>query len=67
MPAPKSAKVQDAASARQILLDGITHGLGVVEALERLAPLHHRNNTFPSEVFIRLATDALDWGRGRPG
>src|SRR5215471_17612004 len=25
------------------------------------APLHPRDNTFPGEVFLRLAADALDW------
>jgi hypothetical protein len=26
-----------------------------------LAPLHPRDNTFPGEVFLHLAADALDW------
>ena len=26
-----------------------------------LAPLHPRNDTFPGEVFLHLAADALDW------
>jgi hypothetical protein len=29
--------------------------------LGELAPLHPRNNTFPGEVFLHLAADALDW------
>ena len=29
--------------------------------MSELAPLHPRNNTFPGEVFIRVAADALDW------
>jgi hypothetical protein len=28
-----------------------------------LRPLHPRDNTFPGEVFLRLAADALDWCR----
>jgi hypothetical protein len=26
-----------------------------------LAPLHPRNDTFPGEVFLHLAADALEW------
>jgi len=29
--------------------------------LPELAPLHPRDNTFPGEVFLHLAADALDW------
>jgi hypothetical protein len=29
--------------------------------LSGLAPLHPRNDTFPGEVFLRLAADALEW------
>jgi hypothetical protein len=29
--------------------------------LGELAPLHPRNDTFPGEVFLHLAADALDW------
>ena len=31
--------------------------------LGELEPLHPRNDTFPGEVFLRLAADALDWCR----
>jgi hypothetical protein len=61
VPTRKSPTVQDAASARQILLDALAHDVGAVEILSRLAPLHPRNNTFPGEVLLRLAADALDW------
>ncbi|MFZ0161238.1 MAG: hypothetical protein WAL50_19585, partial [Kineosporiaceae bacterium] len=61
MPAPTPPTAQDAATARQILLDGLAHEIGVFEILNQLAPLHPRNNTFPGEVFLRLAGDALDW------
>ena len=60
MPAPASPTAQDAATARQILLDGLAHDVDVVEILTQLAPLHPQNNTFPGEVFLRLAADALD-------
>jgi hypothetical protein len=52
---------QDAAIARQILPDRLASGIDVAEILGQLAPLHPRNNTFPGEVFLRLAADALDW------
>jgi hypothetical protein len=32
-----------------------------LELVSELAPLHPRDNTFPGEVFLRLAADALDW------
>jgi hypothetical protein len=36
--------------------------------VSELAPLHPRDNTFPGEVFLRLAADALDWsGASRAG
>jgi hypothetical protein len=61
MHAAKRPTVQDAATARQVLLEGLAHDADVFEILNRLAPLHPRNNTFPGEVFLRLAADALDW------
>jgi len=61
MPARKSPTALDAATARQVLLDAVAGGVDAVEALNQLAPLHPRNNTFPGEVFLHLAADALDW------
>jgi len=29
--------------------------------VSELAPLHPRDDTFPGEVFLRVAADALDW------
>src|SRR5437763_3229214 len=52
---------EDAVTARQVLLEGLAHRTEVFELLGELAPLHPRNNTFPGEVFLRLAADALDW------
>ena len=37
------------------------HDVGIVEILNRLAPLHPRNDTFPGEVLTRLAAEALAW------
>jgi len=34
---------------------------GVSELAGELAPLHPRGNTFPGEVFLHVAADALDW------
>ena len=61
MPATNRPTAQDAAAARQVLLEGLAHDGDIFEILHRLAPLHPRSNTFPGEVFLRLAADALDW------
>jgi len=52
---------QDAATARRILLDGMARNTKVFELIGELAPLHPRDNTFPGEVFLHVAADALDW------
>ena len=59
--APKRPAPKDAAAARRILLDGLARDAQVFELLAELEPLHPRNDTFPGEVFLRLAADALDW------
>jgi hypothetical protein len=61
MPARKLPAAQDAAAARRIALDGLARDADLSELVTELAPLHPRNNTFPGEVFLRLAADALDW------
>src|SRR5215472_18754068 len=61
MPATKRPSPEDAATARRILLDGLAHGTEIFELVGELGPLHPRNDTFPGEIFIRLAADALDW------
>ena len=61
MPARKWPTPQDAAAARRILLDGLARDSDVSELASELAPLHPRNDTFPGEVFLHLAADALDW------
>ena len=68
MPVRKQPAPEDAATARQILLDGLARDADIVELLTELAPLHPRDNTFPGEVFLHLAADALDWcGASRAG
>jgi len=61
MPAKKRPTPQDAVTARRILLDGLARDTGIGELVTELAPLHPRHNTFPGEVFLRLAADALKW------
>ena len=61
MAARKRPTPDDAATARRILLDGLADGTETFKLLGDLAPLHPRNDTFPGEVFLRLAADALDW------
>jgi hypothetical protein len=61
MPARKGPTPQDAATARRILLDGMARDAEVSELAGELAPLHPRNNTFPGEVFLQVAADALEW------
>ena len=61
MPARNLPAPQDAATARRILLGGLARDSDVFELVGELAPLHPRNNTFPGEVFLHVAVDALDW------
>ena len=63
MAARKRPAPEDAATARQMLLDGLARDADIFELLSQLAPLHPRDNTFPGEVLLRLAADALDWCR----
>jgi hypothetical protein len=61
MSAKKHPTPEDAATARRIVLDGLARDGDLFEFMPELAPLHPRYNTFPGEVFLRLAADALDW------
>jgi hypothetical protein len=61
MAARKRPAPEDAVTARRILLDGLARGTKMSGLLSELAPLHPRNDTFPGEVFLHLAADALDW------
>jgi hypothetical protein len=61
MLARKLPTPQDAATARRILLGGLARDTEVAELVGELAPLHPHNNTFPGEVFLHAAADALDW------
>ena len=61
MPARKRPVPEDAVTARQTLLAGLARDADIFELVSELAPLHPRDNTFPGEVFRRLAADTLDW------
>jgi hypothetical protein len=61
MAAAKPPGPEDAAAARKILLSGLAGGADLADLLTELAPLHPRNDTFPGEVFLRLAASALAW------
>ena len=50
-------------TARRVLLDGLARDADIFAVVSELAPLHLRDNTFPGEVFLHLAADALDWCR----
>jgi hypothetical protein len=52
---------EDADKARQILLRGLAREADLSELLGEAEPLHPRNNTFPGEIFLGLAADALAW------
>jgi hypothetical protein len=61
MPARKRPTREDTVTARRVLLDGLARDADIFDLVSELAPLHPRNNTFPGEVFLHLAADALDW------
>jgi hypothetical protein len=61
MPSRKRPTPQDAVTARGILLDGMARDSEVSELARGLAPLHPRDDTFPGEVLLQIAADALDW------
>ena len=61
MPGRKRPTPEDAATARRALLDGLARDADIFGVLSGLEPLHPRNDTFPGEVFLRVAADALEW------
>ena len=48
-------------TARRVLLNGLARDADIFELVSELAPLHPPDNTFPGEVFLHVAADALDW------
>jgi hypothetical protein len=61
MPASKRPGPAEAAAATRILLDGLAKDWDLSDIGAELAALHPRNDTFPGEVFLRIAADALAW------
>jgi hypothetical protein len=61
MPGKKRPPPEDAMTARRALLNGLVGDADIFEVLSALEPLHPRNDTFPGEVFLALAADALAW------
>ena len=61
MPARKRPGPAEAAAATRILLDGLAGDRDLPDIAAELAALHPRNDTFPGEVFLRVAADALGW------
>ena len=49
--------------AIEVALSGIAGGLQFGEIAARLAPLHPKNSTFPGEVLLELAADAIEESR----
>jgi len=61
MPARKRPSPRTPSPARQTLLAGLARNADITELVSELAPLHLRDDTFPGEVFLSLAADALNW------
>jgi hypothetical protein len=59
----EAAHREDTVTARRVLPGGLARDADIVELVSELAPLHPRDNTFPGEVLLHLAADALDWCR----
>ncbi len=66
MPAASHPAPEDAVTARLVLLSGLARDAALPDLLSELEPLHPRNNTFPGEVFLRVAADALAWCGASP-
>jgi hypothetical protein len=52
----------DSREAVRLLTEAVESGGDIFDALQEIRPLHPKNNTFPGEVFIRVAADALQLG-----
>ena len=60
MPARNRPAPQDTVTARRVLPGGLARDADISGLVSELAPLHPRDNTFPGEVFLHLAADALN-------
>jgi hypothetical protein len=52
----------DARAAVALLLGAVETGGDIYDALDQVRPLHPKDNTFPGEVFMRVAAEALGLG-----
>jgi hypothetical protein len=51
---------EDRATARRVVLSGLASGQKLADIAAQLAPLHPPNDTFPGEVLLELAADAIE-------
>lgn len=58
--------MEEADQAVDTLLTVLEAEGDVLDALDAIRPLHPKSNTFPGEVFVRLAALALAEGGGSP-
>jgi hypothetical protein len=60
--AKRRPTAEDAHEAVRLLIEAVETGSDIFDAFDKIRPLHPKNNTFPGEVFMRLAADALVLG-----
>jgi hypothetical protein len=56
----KAPSPHDRLAVMQIALSGLAAGQGLGEIARRLEPMHPKGNTFPGEVLLDLAADAIE-------
>lgn len=57
---------EDAREAVRLLTEAVETGANIFDALDEIRALHPKNNTFPGEVFMRVAAEALHVGAVSP-
>ena len=62
MAAKKRPTAEDRSQTIRMALDGMAGGVDVADLARQLEPLHPKHDTFPGEVFLELAADALEEG-----
>jgi hypothetical protein len=50
----------------RLLTEAVESGADIFAALDEVRPLHPKNSTFPGEVFMRVAAEALHIGAVSP-
>jgi hypothetical protein len=60
MASRKRPSAEDRVQAIRIALSGMASGADLGDLRFELYPLHPKNNTFPGEVFLELAADAIE-------